>query len=147
MWQAPNQRSRASISNRKRERDKTRRPLHLKRVQAELKVADPGQTPTVTSARVLLNDISPKGMGLFSASPFLPGTEIALTLSSPRQVYLRGRVAWCQEYDVDSKILSKNQFSYRVGIEFLFDSEAEEKSLKAFCEEIFKEHLFSLRAV
>ncbi|MCM2277219.1 MAG: PilZ domain-containing protein [Oligoflexia bacterium] len=144
MWQAPNQRIRSIQSSKKRQQDRLRRPLHIKRVGAELKVL--GQGPrqgAVAEARVILNDISHGGMGVFSSVPIVVGQEIAITLQEPRRVYLRGRVVWCQEYDTESPIISKNPFSYRMGVVFQFRDRQEEQAVKAFCEEIFREHLYS----
>lgn len=147
MWQAPNQRVRAIASAKKREKERNRRPIHIKRVQAELKVVGTiNTTPHITQARVLLNDLSPKGLGLFAANPIMVGQQIALTIEEPKRFYIRGRVIWCQEHDADSHVLSPTPYSYRIGIEFVFESREEEQQVAAYCDEIAKNHLFTLKA-
>jgi hypothetical protein len=147
MWQAPSQRGRALASVRKREKDRNRKPFHLKRVTAEIKVlSSPASQPTITQARVLLNDLNPKGMGLFSATPLMVGQEVAITLEQPQRIYMRGRIIWCQEYDVDSHIMSSHSFSYRMGIQFIFESAEDEKAVKDFCEQLNRDVIFQQQA-
>jgi hypothetical protein len=144
MWQAPNQRVRALQSAKKRQIDRLSRPLHLKRVRAEVRINATQSAPQkIAEARVLLNDVSPTGMGIFSTIPFLVGQEVAITLEDPKRVFLRGRVTWCQEYDVDSHILSANSFSYRMGIKFVFQSKVEEEAVRLFCEELCQNVLYT----
>ncbi|MCM2324724.1 MAG: PilZ domain-containing protein [Oligoflexia bacterium] len=144
MWQAPNQRIRSLQSAKKRQQDRLRRPLHIKRVRAELKVVGHGTGQgAISEARILLNDLSPTGVGIFSNAAILVGQEIAITLQDPKRVYLRGRVVWCQEYDLHRHVISSSPFSYRMGIHFLFRNQEEEDAVKAFCNEVLREHLFS----
>ena len=146
MWQAPNQRVRAIAQAKRRERERARRPLHIKRVSAELKVLTlPSAAPMVTDARVLLNDFSPKGLGLFCGRPLGVGQEVAITLESPRRIYVRGRIVWCQEYDCESHVLSQRSYSYRIGVQFTFETVEEQKAIKAFCDELSKDYLLTSR--
>jgi hypothetical protein len=102
--------------------------------------------PTVAQGRLLLNDISPKGLGLFSDQPIMVGQEIALTIEEPKRFYVRGRVVWCQEADADSHILSSHPFSYRIGLVFLFQNAAEEAQVKAYCDELARDVLYGAQA-
>jgi Tfp pilus assembly protein PilZ len=142
MWQAPNQRLRAIAAQRERDRRRGRRPFHIKRVQAEVKaVGGLHVAQTVAAARVLLNDLSPKGIGLFSSAPMMVGQEVALTLEEPKRFYVRGKIVWCQELDGGTHVLSEKKFTYRIGIEFVFQSATEEQSVRAYCEELSAQHL------
>jgi hypothetical protein len=143
MWQAPNQRLRAIASQKRRERERNRRPLHLKRVQAQIKILSQSVEPEITEARVILNDFSPKGLGLFSSKPVLVGQEVAITLDKPRRIYVRGRVVWCQEYDAGSHVLSATSFSYRMGVQFVFETQEELQSIQEFCDELNRGYLHS----
>jgi len=118
----------------KRERERSRRPLHLKRVYAQIKVETQAEPAKVLDARILLNDITPQGLGLFSMEPILVGQNIAITLDHPSRIYLKGRVVHCQEFAVNSHIMSKDPFLYRVGIHFQFVSKEEEDAVAKFCE-------------
>lgn len=148
MWQAPNQRVRALQTAKKRQQDRLSRPLHIKRVRAEIRAIsqNPGGEAPATEARVILNDFSAKGMGIFASQALMVGQEVAITLQEPKQVYLRGRIVWCQEYDAESHVLSANPFSYRMGIKFVFQSKQEEQAVAKFCDELFRQHLYGNKA-
>ena len=143
MWQAQNQRLRAIASQRKSEKERlSKKYLHIKRVLAELKVAGSlNDPPLVAHARVLLNDITPHGLGFFSTHALTPGTEIGFTIESPKRFYVRARVVWCQEYDAGSHIISETPFAFRAGIEFIFENDEEEKRIKQFCDDLSAEHV------
>lgn len=118
--------------------------MHIKRVRAEIKVlASKDPAAAVTEARVILNDLSAKGMGLFSTAAMMVGQDVAITLDEPRRVYLRGRITWCEEYDAGSHILSSHPFHFRVGVKFVFQTRDEEESVAAFYDEIVRSHLFT----
>jgi Tfp pilus assembly protein PilZ len=137
MWQAPNTRR-----GKRRGRDKYRRPLHLKRVSAELKSVEvPGVPPILAETRIVLNDLSPFGVGLFSERQFNVGQEVALTLEQPRRIYVRGRVVWCEDQSPYSHVMSAKPFGYRIGIQFSFNTEQEQEALRTFCDQIAREHL------
>jgi Tfp pilus assembly protein PilZ len=139
MWQAPSQRARTQA----KKREKTRKIFHLKRVQAEVKtVGGLGVPSTVTLARVILNDLTPKGIGLFTSSPMMVGQEIALTIEDPKRFYVRGRIVWCQEVANVNKVLSEHPFSYRIGIEFVVGSPEERQAIKTYCEELSRDYLY-----
>jgi hypothetical protein len=142
MWQAPNSRVRAIAQAKKREKERNRRPLHLKRVVGEIKVTGGlGQTPTVTQARVVLNDFSPKGVGVFSNAALEQGQEISLTLNDPKRFYARAKVVYCQEYGSESHIVSEQSYQFRVGLQFLFENDEEKKEVEKYCEELMKAHI------
>lgn len=143
MWQAPNQRLRALAAQRRREREKQRVRLHLKRVVGELRIpaAALGEKPQVIAARVVLNDLSVNGVALFSPVMLAPGQPVQLTVDQPRKFFVAGQVAWSQEITHDTHIISPNPFRYRVGVEFRFSSATEEEEVKKFVEEILNQHL------
>ncbi len=142
MWQAPNQRSRQGSGPKKRDGRKNRR-FHIKRVNAEIKALATLHAPaTVAQARLVLNDLGPHGLGLFASAAMLVGQEISLTIEDPKRFYVRGRIAWCQEYDADTHILTDYPYHFRVGIEFMFETEEEETQVRNFCEEIARDYLY-----
>jgi hypothetical protein len=141
MWQSPNQRVRAQANARRRERDRMRLPFHIKRVNASVALSGPdAASSTSVEVRVILNDFTPKGMGLFSPNKFAAGDEVTVTLDNPKKIQLKGRIIWCQEYEARGKVLTEQTFSYRVGVQFFFASEEEEKSLKAYCDDLLQNH-------
>jgi hypothetical protein len=141
MWQSPNQRVRAQVNARKRERERLKMQFHVKRVVAVVSIHVPGQEkPETVDVRLILNDFTPKGMGLFSAHRFNAGDEITIDLENPKKVQVKGRVAWCQEYEIRGKVLTAQSYSYRVGLTFIFATPEEEQSLKAYCDDLIKNH-------
>jgi hypothetical protein len=143
MWQAPPSRTRQQ-----RKRTKEQKSIHIKRVHAELRTASiPGQTPTVATARIVLNDMSPLGVGLFTQVPFTLGQEIALTFEHPKRAYIRGKVLWCEEMIQAGKILSAETYKYRIGIQFKFQSKEDEAAIRAFCEEISADQVQKITTV
>lgn len=149
MWQSQNQRPKAppvatSTTGKRRDRERRRLPVHIKRARAELKsVTSLGAAPIVAEARVVLNDMSIKGVGLFAPVELVPGTVVAITISEPTQFFIKGRVVWCQEHDATSHVLSKNAFSFRVGIEFLYENPSEQQAVKQYLEVLARDYLFS----
>jgi Tfp pilus assembly protein PilZ len=141
MWQSPNQRVRAAANARKRERERLKMPFHIKRVVASVGVQVVGQAePLKVEVRVILNDFTQKGMGLFSAHRFSSGEDVTIELETPNKIQLKGKIAWCQEYEVRGKILTDHSFSYRVGLHFVFASAEEEQSVKAYCNDLLQNH-------
>ncbi|HAR41911.1 MAG TPA: hypothetical protein DCS07_04660 [Bdellovibrionales bacterium] len=147
MWQSPNQRVRAIANARKRERDRLLQPLHFRRVEAELKLLTAGQenSPSMP-VRVILNDLSPKGMGMFVVQNLISGQEILITLKEPKALTIKARVIACQEYENESHILSPKTYPYRMGVRFIFDSPEQEQEIQAFCDEINRDYLYGSKA-
>jgi hypothetical protein len=93
-------------------------------------------------ARVLLNELSPHGVGLYAEEAIPNGTQITLRLEEPKEVILNGKVIWSQE-SPDQKVISKKRFSLRLGVQFLFATKEEEEAFKAFWEDLQKTHLYA----
>ncbi|MGK5089275.1 PilZ domain-containing protein [Bdellovibrionota bacterium FG-2] len=145
MWQA----SSNGPSPAKPQRRTTERkafPFHIRRVEAQFKVVTKRANPLedITTARVILNDLTPTGLGIFLPRPIMVGQEISITLEEPRQIYLRGRIVWCMEIDAGSHVISVNQrYSYRLGIQFMFESATEKEAVKQFVEQVTREQSLS----
>jgi hypothetical protein len=142
MWQSPSSRTRAAQAAKKRERDRLKPHLRIQKVHAEIKVLGAMRDPQFADCQVVLNDFSPLGVSLFSNTPLMVGDEVALTLEQPKQFYIKGRIISCQEYDATSRVLSKNTYSYRIGIQFKFETDEEKAEVKAYCDHIAQQFLF-----
>jgi hypothetical protein len=140
MWQAPNQKT--PPGGKKGSKSRSRRPFHIKRVTAEMRLVQ-GAGSLVPEApikvRLLLNDLSPKGVGLFSTSALQAGQEVALMLSEPSMIYLRGKVSYCQEHEANTHIIAETPFAYRMGIQLIFESPAEEEAVRKYCDDVLRE--------
>lgn len=151
MWHNPNQRLRAIANAKKREREKLRRPFHVKRIIAHLVLPTLEQPPSEASSnvapskathsseaqpnepipvRVILNDLSSKGVGLFSPFPFVPGQEVVITITAPFNLQIPSRIIWCQQHDANSHVLSSQPYSYRLGVEFVYPNQEKQDSMK-----------------
>jgi hypothetical protein len=152
MWHSPNQRIRALNNAKQRERERARRPFHVKRVVAHLKIQGPDvpaedQEPVPFPIRLVLNDLSVKGVGVFAASPLVPGQEVVLTITHPMTLEIRCRVVWCQEFAANSHVLSHATFSYRLGLEFQVSGLEDQINVRTFWDDMCRNYLYSLKAV
>ena len=142
MWNSAAQRSRAASSAKKKDREKRRIPVHFKRISARLEPIQQSDLTPLPAVRLLLNDLSPGGIGLFASSCLTAGQEVYLVFSSPVEVKFKAKVVWCQEIMSAGHVLSKQPYSFRAGLEFLLSPE-EEKKAQTICDEIQKNHLSS----
>jgi len=115
------------------------------RMDAVCEVLNPVKTPgdeqtprsgLSTKVRLMLNDFSMKGAGVFSSIALVAGQEVQLILPEPRKMILPGKVIWCQEHNLNSHIISQELFAFRAGIEFVLTSPEQSSSLQSLLEEI-----------
>lgn len=122
------------MASRRKKREKSRKNVHFRRVSAQVKIL--GGLSLVHDARVVLNDISPKGMGIFSPVHLYAGQEIAITLEKPRRFYVKARVVYSQPLEGVGKVITENHFHHRIGLEFVLDSPEEAQAVTEFYEEM-----------
>lgn len=118
----------------KQQRKEKRKDLPFARVSAEIQL---DSTKEVAESRVFLNDLSPTGVGCFVIEPIDKGEKVSLVIEQPKHLFVKGEIMWCTPYTLDTKIISSEQFRYRVGIRFEFESTEEAAAVKAFCEELY----------
>ncbi|MEN9723771.1 MAG: hypothetical protein RJB38_1757 [Pseudomonadota bacterium] len=116
-----------------------RQPLlkfpHLRRVVASIEIE--GQS---FDARVLLNDIAPGGLRLFSSKPVAPGESVFLTLYEPRILEVKARVIERSAPMRQGHILSAAHFPHRMAVRFEFSSDDEERAVAEFVEDLWVLH-------
>jgi hypothetical protein len=149
MWDVPGYRVRAYVQATRKAREEAkerRRPrLHFQRTVGELRLAPdwPGGSEELLPARVVLNDLYPRGVFVFTPSALMPGRECAITIPEPRRFYIRGVVTSCKEIATGGRVLpSDAAFKYRVAIEFDFGSVYEEESVREYCTELAADFLY-----
>jgi len=152
MWQAPNQRVGAIQNSKKRQQARLKRPLHLTRVRAQMRLVPTKETHAqattlseqgeLIEARVLLNDLSTSGIGIYGSKPMNPGAKVVITLDEPIQIQICGEVIWCQEQPACGPVITSEAFNHRIGVKFIFANPEEEKKVQDYCEEIQKQHLY-----
>ena len=97
--------------------------------------------------RTLLNDLTPKTLGIFSKKPLKTGTEVELALELNQTLYLRGIVKSSTVYSTNLRVISVDFFQYRSLIELIFESPSEKKLIEQFCrrlsiQEVVKKSVF-----
>lgn len=117
----------------KQQRRDKRKEIPFFRVKASIQISS---TKTVAEARVMLNDLSAAGVGCFVNTAIEKGEKVALVIENPKHIYLSGEVVWCSPYTLSTKILSTEQFKYRVGIKFHFDTAEEQDAIKKFIDDV-----------
>ena len=142
MWNSAAQRSRAASHAKKKDRERRRVPVHFKRISARLESIQNTDLTPLPAVRLLLNDLSPVGIGLFASSLLVAGQELYLVFSNPIEVKFKAKVIWCQENVEAGHVLSKQPYTFRAGLEFIHNPE-EAKKAQAICDEIQKTHLAS----
>lgn len=113
MWQAPNQRIRALENSRKREQERAKRPFHIRKVLGQVKAGELSH-----EVQVILNEVTHKGIHIYSHSPISAGDAVNLELKDPSLVVLTGKVIACEYFGAKAKIISPNPFKYRLTIRF-----------------------------
>jgi Tfp pilus assembly protein PilZ len=107
--------------------------IPMQKVQAEIQV---DSSKEVVPAKVLLNDLSLTGVGLFTEAPLPISDYVSLVIEYPRHLYVKGKVIWCTPYTFDTKIITQEHYPYRAGIKFIFDNEQEQKNVQEYIESI-----------
>jgi hypothetical protein len=126
--------------------------VKLNRTDAEIKILNSnpsGDSPdesasAILPARVILNEFSDTGVGVYTTEPLRKGQEVALTIDDPRRFYITGTVLFCNEIRSDSKILQQVVYPWRVGVAFIYKTDAERSEVAAYCEELRKNWLGAL---
>lgn len=115
----------------------------MRRTMAELKVIEGAAfPPDLMHARVVLNDISPWGLMLFTSEPLREGQTIAITIQEPYLFYAQGKVMSCHQTSLKTRILTEDPHPYRVQIKFEFHSLFERNAVRMYCQEVLKKYLF-----
>jgi hypothetical protein len=72
-----------------------------------------------------VSDFSQGGLGIYLGQSLRAGESVRISLDSREGVTYRGTVAWCNRFSLEQNFFGHDALSYRVGIKFLFGSEAE----------------------
>ncbi|MCM2322385.1 MAG: PilZ domain-containing protein [Oligoflexia bacterium] len=148
MWDVPIYRIRAYVRKLKKSRRSsgllnpspaaTARTRHLDRAPVQLLIRGGlGADHALVRASVVLHDISPRGLFLFTSSNVAVGEKVTLVIEQPRTFYVQGRIVVCKCLSLRQSILSSEApFPYRVGILFEFRSAAEQRAVQQYCEQL-----------
>ena len=93
-----------------------------------------GSPKTAGEARMLLNDISVGGVGFRCDCQFEAGQEVAIHLTAPDSIYLKGTIAWCRPVERRLAVISSQPYKFEVGVVFKFADDAEREAVKKYCD-------------
>ena len=140
MWEVSKFRVKAHLEARKRARNRggLSGGLNLRRVEAALKVVESsGRASAPFAVRVLLNDLSPLGLRVFSTQALVVGQKVTVSWSGGIEVFqATGRVIACLEATVSGRILSNAHFPHRIAIEFIFTTKEEQEAIRNYCHDV-----------
>jgi hypothetical protein len=147
MWDVPRYRIRAYVQGLRRARAwkalKPQNSLRIRRTQAEILVTEGFASPAeVVTCRLILNELTPAGVHVYSSRYFVPGQIIALTVHAPRFFYVQATVVSCAKRSLDHRVLSDDPQSYRVDLKFLFASNEERRAVREYCQDFLGRYLY-----
>lgn len=90
----------------------------------------------ISSGRTILAEIGMDNLYFFSSKEFLTGESIVIEFVIPKKFVLNANIVFCREYNMKSRIISKNRLPYRIGADFSFLKEGERTLLRQFIQSI-----------
>ncbi|MBC7387154.1 MAG: hypothetical protein H7301_13465 [Cryobacterium sp.] len=137
MWSSSNQRIKALMSARQREKDRLTRPIYVRRAELVLRFRSEDDFLVEVPARALLNDFTPAGFYAYAATRLNPNVEITLQLDHPKHFNLTAKIVWCQYQASSAHVVSSTQnYPYRIALAMLWKDSLEEEEFKKFCFEL-----------
>jgi hypothetical protein len=133
MWSSTNQRIKALMSARAREKDRLTRPIHVRRADVIISFRTDDDFLVNIPARALLNDFTPSGFTAYATTALNPNTEVNLEIEHPRHFRLKAKVVWSQYQPSSTHVLTENSYSYRIGLALIWKDAALEEEFKKFC--------------
>lgn len=147
MWNVLRHQIKNYVQNLKNQKEGDGNVLMIKKVPVQLTVQQ-GLTapPTVIWGYIVLNDVTPRGMYVFSTEPFKQDQSVAVTLEEPKRFYAKTKVISCQNVKTDSRVISEKTYAFRLALEYEAETEEEKAALKAFAEDIQQNYLYRQKA-
>jgi hypothetical protein len=140
MWSSTSQRIKALMSARQRERDRLSRPIHVRRTDLVLIFADEDGAAVEVPARAMLNDLSPDGFSVYSATKLNSNVEIAVALEHPKPFQLVAKVLCSQYQPSSSHVLTAQSYPYRITLALLWKeregSSVTREEFAQFCKQL-----------
>ena len=94
-----------------------------------------GQDDT-SSGKTILAEVGMDRIYFFSSKAFLNGQSIVIEFLIPKRFVVNATIVFCREYNMKSRIISKNRLPYRIGADFSFLKEGERTLLRQFIHSI-----------
>ena len=90
----------------------------------------------ISSGKTILAEVGMDRIYFFSSKSFLNGQSIVLEFVIPKRFVVNATIVFCREYNMKSRIISKNRLPYRIGADFSFLKEGERTLLRQFIHSI-----------
>jgi len=87
-------------------------------------------------------DVSETGVGMYTDAKIPKGTFVRMALESEDSTSYRGYVAWCQRYALEQRFHGHESLDHRLGVSFLFESEAERQRYLMYFNDLRKRATF-----
>lgn len=136
MWSSTNQRIKALMSARQREKDRLSRPIHVRRADIKLAFRNEEGFLVEIPARALLNDFTQAGFSVYAVDRLNPNVELSVEFDHPKHFRLTGKVVWCQYQPSSTHVLTPQVYPYRVGLAFIWKDATQEADFKKFCTQL-----------
>jgi hypothetical protein len=136
MWSSTNQRIKALMSARAREKDRLSRPIHVRRADVRITFRDADDFLVETPARVMLNDLRPAGFVVYATTALNPNSEVTVEVEHPKHFRLSARVLYSQYQPSSAHVLSTQSFPYLIGVILIWKDQALEEAFTKYCAEL-----------
>ncbi len=90
----------------------------------------------ISSGKTILAEVGMDRIYFFSNKSFLNGQSIVIEFLIPKRFVMNANIVFCREYNMKSRIISKNRLPYRIGADFSFLKEGERTLLRQFIHSI-----------
>lgn len=90
----------------------------------------------ISSGKTILAEVAMDRIYFFSNKSFLNGQSIVIEFLIPKRFVMNANIVFCREYNMKSRIISKNRLPYRIGADFSFLKEGERTLLRQFIHSI-----------
>ncbi len=119
--------------------------VYFKRVTVKIKKdINPDDKNTAIdsfNANVVLNDITKKGLSLFSKENIPTGQEVFITFNLIEEKTVRAKVLTGYSMDFDTHVITDRDFSHRIIVMFLYISQKEKAEFEAYLDKIQNEYV------
>lgn len=136
MWSSTNQRIKALMSAKNREKERLTRPIHVRRSDLVLSFRSDDGFLIEVPARAMLNDLTPDGFCAYAVTSLTPNVELSITIEHPKRFQLTAKVVWCQYQPSSTHVITAQTYPYRVGLALLWKDAAVEAEFKKFCAQL-----------
>jgi hypothetical protein len=90
----------------------------------------------ISNGKSVLSEIDMEKMLFFSGKAFTEGQSIVIQFCIPKTFIVNADVLYCRPYNIKSRIISQNNYSYRMLVRFTFLKEGERALLRQFIQSI-----------